>query len=73
MIIDGWGEKEELKPEKKGNHTTNYREVSVTGTETYTPVPLSSYDSYSLFSTGTGTVTSNHTFTYGTSGRRIDE
>lgn len=72
MIIDGWG-KEEPDPLKKGNHTTNYREVSVTSTENYSPVPLSSYDSYSLFSTGIGTVTSSHTFTYGTSGRRVDE
>ena len=48
-IIDGW----KKKSEPKGNHTTNYREVSVTGTQNYFQARMDSYGVYSPFNTGT--------------------
>lgn len=68
LIIDGWGEKE---PE--GNHTTNYREINVTGTYNYSPVILNSNGVYLPFDTGIGTVVNSYIVNYGTRVRREDE
>lgn len=66
LIIDGWGKEES----ESGHHTTNYREVNVTNTYNYSPVPLNQYVGYSPFDSRIGTVVNNYTINYGTSGRR---